>query len=730
MKLLRLCLYQHQRFAAAAAAFVVFAPSFFGSSIAALYSDYARFDTAYYAEYGIASSTYQDHFDEWVGKGYRLVFVTGYASGSNRYFNTIWHQNDDGLQWSSQAGLTEDEYQDNFVENTSDGFVPVFIDGYSDVDGDPRINVIYHKDTAGARIINVGQSSEEYQSTFDDMDKYKYHLDVVSSYEQRGEERLASLFSQYTDEPDQEYAWEARHGMTEGSYQDAFDDLVEIRGYTLNYVSAGTIDGDEPRFAALFVKANGNEMVSSSFLAYHGVSTSDVQAIFERDTSLGYIPKVIDAYQLEDEELRWVLLFDRRDTVPNTEPNGPTFAQTQCFDQVVTTFMDVNEIPGVGIAVMKDGKIVYAQGYGVKDSQHNKAFMHTPFRLASISKSVTSLAIMRLVQSADLELGDKVFGDTGILEAFSDSPDPCCPIVDDRLFDVTIEHLLTHRGGWNSELSFDPMFESKMISSALGIDGPATCEDTIYYMFGRYLDFTPGTDYAYSNFGFCILGRVIEQVTGQTYEEAVRDLFLNPSGVKPEEMYLGSTRLHDIPEFEAEYFCPDCDLVDSVFPSDENKARSPYGGWSLEAMDSHGGWVASAVQLMNMLAVVHPPHCNNAESGSGVLVDCLLSQESFDDIVDEPGMDGEEVDTEWYGMGFGVQRENGGFNLSHEGRLDGTRTEFVLTNYGYAWAFLANIRDIDGSIYDLMWEAVGCVEDNGGDWPADFKVTGASAFQA
>ena len=218
---------------------------------------------------------------------------------------------------------------------------------------------------------------------------------------------------------------------------------------------------------------------------------------------------------------------------------------------------------------------VYAQGYGYRDvpgigdpATLRKASQCTPFRLASVSKPVTSLAILRLLQDKKLSLNDKVFGPGGILQSMSDNPKQCCPIKDNRILDVTVYHLLTHTGGWDRDLDVtnaDPMFQSSQVASTLGIPGPSDCEDVIFYMFGQTLQHVPGAVYAYSNFGYCILGRVIEKITGLQYEEAVRQVLLDPAGVSRDEMYIGSTQLVDIPAGESEYLCPGCPLVGSVF---------------------------------------------------------------------------------------------------------------------------------------------------------------------
>src|SRR5690606_22434583 len=104
-----------------------------------------------------------------------------------------------------------------------------------------------------------------------------------------------------------------------------------------------------------------------------------------------------------------------------------------------------------------------------------------------------------------------------------------------------ILHLLQHRGGWDRDKSFDAMFQSVRFAQTLGIDSPAKANDVIRAMQSVPLDFEPGERYAYSNYGYCLLGRVIEKFSGQSYEDYVKEHVLAPTGVTA--MCVGGTRL-------------------------------------------------------------------------------------------------------------------------------------------------------------------------------------------
>src|SRR5215813_12315238 len=182
--------------------------------------------------------------------------------------------------------------------------------------------------------------------------------------------------------------------------------------------------------------------------------------------------------------------------------SGSAHPELASFDELMTTFVKEQQVPGAGLAVTKDSRLVYARGFGLADRQRQQAVEPTAlFRIASLSKPITAVAVLQLVERTKLTLDAKVWD---VLKL----PEPS----DTRWKQVTILHLLQHTGGWDRDKSFDPMFRSVFIAQMLNVSPPAEPQHIIRYMLGQPLDFDPGSRYAYSNFGYCILGRVIERI--------------------------------------------------------------------------------------------------------------------------------------------------------------------------------------------------------------------------
>lgn len=385
--------------------------------------------------------------------------------------------------------------------------------------------------------------------------------------------------------------------------------------------------------------------------------------------------------------------------------DDPRFAS---FDSLMQDFMKEHRVPGASLAVTHDGKVVFARGYGYADvAERQQVTPENLFRIASISKPITAVAILQLVEQGKLSLDDKIFE---VLDYESDIAS--ATDFDPRLRDITIRHLLEHRGGWDRGESFDAMFKSVEFAEQIGTPAPADQETVIKAMFSQKLDFDPGGRYAYSNFGYCLLGRVIEKLTDQGYEAYVKQHVLEPIGVI--EMRIGATRLDGRAKNEVRYYHPGSGT--SVFADDlGSEVPWPYGGWHLEAMDSHGGWIASATDLAKFAAAFDDhDRCP------------ILSKRSIEWMYRRPpglaGFDenGNEKET-YYSLGWSNRPKGSGqANHWHTGSLAGTATILIRRHDGKNFVALLNSRvspsatHLGRAIDQLLHNAANKVS----DWPS------------
>lgn len=378
---------------------------------------------------------------------------------------------------------------------------------------------------------------------------------------------------------------------------------------------------------------------------------------------------------------------------------GLEVPELNSFEEAVKDFMQARGIRSGALAVTRGGHLMLARGYGWSDDPADIAQPTSLFRIASLSKSLTAVGILRLAQDGALALDQ-------LMVEILDLQPPRDQTADPQLSQVTIRHLLQHLGGWDWNVSFDPMFEDRQIARALRVDLPLSQQDIITYMTGQPLDFAPGTRYAYSNYGYLLLGRVIEQVTGQPYDVYMQQQVFAPLGMSG--LRLGSSRPDQRAPGEVSYYTRFRRRVRSVY--DESERTSwPYGGWNLENMDSHGGWLASVLDMARFVASFDDPAHHP-----------VLSQPAITQLFSAPAI-GSHVDGWYYACGWLVQAINGGgITAWHDGSLDGTFTLMVRRWDGINWVVLFNQRDDPSRLPYLeaidaaLHEAADAVQ----QWPA------------
>lgn len=185
------------------------------------------------------------------------------------------------------------------------------------------------------------------------------------------------------------------------------------------------------------------------------------------------------------------------------------------FEELMREFMREYAVPGAALAVTRNGRLAYAGTFGT----HGPG----PVRIASVSKPLTAAAVLQLAERGRLGLEDAVWRLLAL-------PEPA----DARWKDITVLHLLQHTGGWDRARSGDPMFSAAR---------PGDAREIIAAMLQRPLDFAPGSRDAYSNFGYSLLGRVIERAAGVPYGDYVRAEVLAPLGIR--RMVLDADRTLD-----------------------------------------------------------------------------------------------------------------------------------------------------------------------------------------
>lgn len=380
----------------------------------------------------------------------------------------------------------------------------------------------------------------------------------------------------------------------------------------------------------------------------------------------------------------------------------------ETYDEGFPALMRRWNIPGAAVAVAHEGKIVFSRGYGLADKETGRQVLpDTTFRIMSVTKVFTAALVMRLVEQGTLSLDDKVF-------ELLPYPTPTYPGAqrDPWLADITVRHLLAHKGGWVSTdatnpivggRGFNPTNYQRQIAQIMGIPAPGTPDTIIRYMLGQPLQVAPGTQFSYSGLGYLLLGRIIELKTGMSYADALQafaaDAFTSTLAIA------GSTR-GELAADEAVYYDdPSAPTMASNF--DGSSVPAPYA-YSIAGWDSIGGWKMSALDCLRFMLAL--------EGKNGLPQ--LLQSSSLSRMRTAPSP------AEYYGLGWYTKFAcANGNDQGHGGGSWGSKT-WALESPNHQWHFVVFLNSLPTSAFyngDFEQDAYRTIHsiDNGqfGDLP-------------
>ncbi len=376
---------------------------------------------------------------------------------------------------------------------------------------------------------------------------------------------------------------------------------------------------------------------------------------------------------------------------------GRGVPELSAAEQSIQSLIGKYRLPGAALAIARGGKLIYARGFGYADLDRRIPVQPAAlFRIGSISKPITAVTLLRLQEQHRLNLDDRVFD---LLSEYKDV------LGDPRMLEISVRQLLHHTAGWDPERSGDPLFPEYGEIAAAGGGFPPAQSDVIRYWLSQPLDDSPGTVYHYSNFGFLLAGRVIEKVTGLSYGEAVRQFVLQPQGIT--HMRLGRALEGQAAPTEAHYYDSLSRSMVSIYSEVPRTVPAPYGGFSMTLVDSAGGWIASAPDLVRLFTAI-----DNSRTR-------LLQKGSFQQFVEHPA--GLPHDTSWNGLGIGVAEAAEGYTLFHNGGIPGTYGLVVSLSGSTTFAFLTNTNPsaddptaFESDLISTLMEGLAAVD----RWPA------------
>lgn len=357
-----------------------------------------------------------------------------------------------------------------------------------------------------------------------------------------------------------------------------------------------------------------------------------------------------------------------------TSHAGFTPAETSAIEGSFRQFATTKQAHG-GALVVTDGTNTITTTFGARNEKGDPFLATTPSRIASVSKALTATAVMKLIQDGKASLDDPVIP---ILNR--ERKRPLVP-KDPAMDKITIRDLLRHTAGFtgDAKILWNQFVISEKYKTLLPVP-PVSLTGVAFI--DQNLGSPPGTTFQYSNTGYLVLGRIIEKLSGKSYEDYVWEVVLKPAGIAKEEAYVGhGKKLHDN---ESRYW----DIVGrmgfSIYPEDNRKkVPFPNGAYTVETMDSYGGWVMSAKALVQFQLALPK----------------ILSPEMQQLMVARPPT--ARSSASYTGLGFVVLPESkGGFTIEHGGDLEGLNASIMYRANGQVIAVVFNTG---GPANDNSW---------------------------
>lgn len=291
------------------------------------------------------------------------------------------------------------------------------------------------------------------------------------------------------------------------------------------------------------------------------------------------------------------------DNVPLSRISNPMLGFT--VDNEVKMVMERTGATAVTVAFVKHRVIEYEKAYGFKDDAKSIPLKSDALmRTASIVKPITAAAIRKLANDGILQLSDHAFC-TG-------SNTPCwlpsallSSTTDPRVNNITIQQLIDHQGGRSRKN--DP-FGHEALCKKLSVPCPPSRVDIVKYVMTLPLDYTPGSPGSldsYSNFGYLILGMIIEQASHTSYIHYVQNSLMNPLGVSNNDFKEGESLPADHDQREPMYISKQ--MSPSVF-NIGNEAPFAEAGFNAKNWLAVGSSISTAKAMALFASVYKLPH--------------------------------------------------------------------------------------------------------------------------
>ena len=544
------------------------------------------------AYHGVTAAEHQANFNKWSAQGYRMISLSVYGDPGNALYAAVWVQRA-GPGWVAIHGVDAAGYQSFFTKWSNEGYYPVLVSATGTI-SDAVFASVFEQGNPGPWFGRHGMTPADFAAANNSALANGQMIRSFAIYGASSDRRYAAIWH-----PNPAYVkWHVHAADSASGYQTNFNAETQLPGVYLNaYRPAYVALSGDATYCSVFKDDFVGPWVARHGLSGSGYQAFFNQQVAEGSypivvqgggTTAAPIYAAVFAKNDIPDARQWAV-------------TGASLTALAPVDQAVQFFMQANGVRAAQVAIAKNGASKASRGYTWAEPAYRVTQPADRFLLASCSKMFCAAAIQSLYESGSLQpptltvkpngneqpvVGDTVTGNkTGatavvsavngdtltlvsVLNTFTTSDDAATmsnsggtvtvlaydpgtkvyPLLgfshpaDARSDTITVQQLLDHQGGYDDgknpkyPAALDPTYSMRQIGQALG-HVVASKLDIAHYMYGQPLQFPPGTDSAYSNYGYLLLGAVVEHVTGMSYHAYLAQAVLQPAGITEVEVF-------------------------------------------------------------------------------------------------------------------------------------------------------------------------------------------------
>ena len=603
---------------------------------------------------GLSASTLQSRLTTFSNAGYHLVpvCVSGYEEVGAVRYAALWGKATDAFQRQVQIGLNVSQFISTNTTLQAQGWRIVWLNGYA-FGGTDHYNAIYSKTNGSAQVVQLGDSSSAHQAADDSLSSTGYYLGNLCVFRSGINIRYGAWWNHGTFAPITTVSYD----MTATGYQTDFNNragtwrLVNVCGYE-------SALGSGDRYTAVWRKP----AQTSGWGSIHGMEKLNYFAADSNHTGIGWRPSFQQGWE-SDGGVKFNAIW--------VENGGLPSSRVAQIDSLVNTALAANDIPALSLAVSFRGRLIFNRAYGVADVASNQwAGTDHRFRIASVSKAVTGVSVLHsLAAFPGRTLDSNVFGTGAVFGS-----DYGTTTLSTREKDISIRDLLHHVSGWpnDGKLWYDsePSWGSghqQLIDWQL--DNVTVTSD-------------PGTIGRYSNLGYTVAARVVEKLSGQTYEDYTVNDVLASCGISGSYRMAVGDRTQAQKKFNEVTYYPNPSGSYDPYLIDPRR------------MDGSTAWIARPSDLLLLTRRVDgdPRHTDILSASNITALRTRMTPDS------STGYSWQTYGCGWYTDNYA----NPGY-WGHNGSMAGTRAEMIAGTDDIHYAWVANTQ---GSISNSALETI------------------------